>query len=117
LAAHKVTAKADHEFQAPRLGICITELLDEQRRTSGRTSRGSPWLAILLCARGEYLYEWDCCEPAEAFVEQTPKLEQNGKALHSEAITIPNAAAIPEHLEKILASRTFRAADGQRNFL
>jgi hypothetical protein len=29
LAAHKVTAKADHEFQELRLGICITELLDD----------------------------------------------------------------------------------------
>jgi hypothetical protein len=50
-------------------------------------------------------------------VERTPKLEQNGKALHPEAITIPNTAAIREHLEKILSSRIFRAADGQRNFL
>ena len=50
-------------------------------------------------------------------MERTSKLEQNGKALDSEAITIPNTAAIREHLEKILSSRTFRAADGQRNFL
>ena len=87
----------------PRMAVYGTAPRYLYNRNSGRAAQdqrtNKPWLTILLCVRGEYLYEGDCREPAEAFVEQTPKLEQNGKALHSEAITIPNAANMRKRVE------------------
>lgn len=58
-------------------------------RNSGRAAQdqrtNKPWLTILLCVRGEYLYEGDCREPAKAFVEQTPqaRTKRKGFALRS----------------------------------